>query len=180
MKFKRKARNTCMFLRFSHASIFHTSHSVEFENKDEDLLPEIFMGDYFWLEDRQEDVYYDARVTRTDVSTRGLLSVLKVFLQVPTSFNLYRGAIFLLHFRLNRITLRRQYHALASSPGEHLRRVLFPSVSDIIPIQRLSEAEIEDLPLVNENIREDEQQLHSVVSILQHPKGSVPFIIFGP
>ena len=153
---------------------------MEFENEDEDLLPEVFMGDCFWLEDRQQDVYYDARVTRTDVSTRGSLSVLKVFLQVPTSFNLYRGAIFLLHFRLNRITLRRQYHALASSPGEHLRRVLFPSVTDIKPIPRLSEAEIENLPLVNENIREDKQQLHSVVSILQHPKGSVPFIIFGP
>lgn len=153
---------------------------MEFEKEDEDLLPELFMGDCFWLEDRQEDVYYDARITRTDVSVRGYFSVLKVSLQVPTSFNLNHGAIFQLHFRLNRVTLRRQYHALASSLGEHLRRVLFPSVSDIKPILRLSEAEIENLPLVNENIREDEQQLHAVASILQHPKGSVPFIIFGP
>ncbi|KAH9035956.1 P-loop containing nucleoside triphosphate hydrolase protein [Lactarius hengduanensis] len=41
-------------------------------------------------------------------------------------------------------------------------------------------AGIADLPLVNENIREDDQQLQAVISILQQPKGSVPFIIFGP
>lgn len=152
---------------------------MEFENEDEDLLPEVLIGDCLFLEDSQEDVYYDARVTRVDVSTRGLLSVLKIFLQVPTSFSLYRGAIFPLHFRLNRVTLRRQYHALASSLA-HLRRVLFPSASDIKPIRRLSKAEIDNLPLVYENTREDEQQLQAVVSILQYPKGSIPFIIFGP
>ncbi|KAH8986277.1 P-loop containing nucleoside triphosphate hydrolase protein [Lactarius deliciosus] len=41
-------------------------------------------------------------------------------------------------------------------------------------------ADIAKLPLVNENIREDDQQLQTVVSILQQPKGTVPFIIFGP
>jgi hypothetical protein len=174
------ARNTCMFVCFFPSVNFpYPLHSVEFENEDEDLLPEVLMGDCFWLEDRQEDVYYDARVARTNVSTTGHISVLKIFLRVPTSFNLYRGAIFLLHFRLNRVTLRRQCHALASSPA-HLRCVLFPSTSDIKPIQPLSKADIDNLPLVNENIRQDEQQLHAVVSILQHPKGSVPFIIFGP
>ena len=157
-------------------------HSVEFENSDENLLPEILVGDYLWLEDTQEDVFYDARVTRADVSTRGSLFVLKILLQVPTSFSLYRGPIFLLHFRLNRVTLRRQYHALASSDSSlaHLRRILFPSASDIKPIRRLSKVEIDDLPLVDDKIREDEQQLQAVVSILQHPKGSVPLIIFGP
>jgi helicase MOV-10 len=107
------------------------------------------------------------------------LAVLKIFLQVPTSFDLYRGAQFLLRFRLNRITLRRQYHALASSLA-HLRRLLFPDPSDIKPFQRLSKAEIDKLPLVNENLREDEQQLQTVASILQQPKGTVPFIIYGP
>ncbi|KAI0253351.1 P-loop containing nucleoside triphosphate hydrolase protein [Lactifluus subvellereus] len=34
--------------------------------------------------------------------------------------------------------------------------------------------------LSNENIRDDEQQLQTVVSILQQPKGTVPFIIYGP
>ncbi|KAH9166488.1 RNA helicase [Lactarius sanguifluus] len=153
---------------------------VEFENKDEDLLPEVIVGDFLWLEDRQEDVYYDTRITKADVFLRGNLAVLKIFLEVPPSFNLYRGVQFLLRFRLNRVTLRRQYYALASSGG-HLRHLLFPSDSDIKnPNRRLSKAEIDKLSLVNENIRDDEQQLQTVVSILQQPKGSVPFIIFGP
>ena len=154
-------------------------HSVEFENHDEDLLPEVIVGDYLWLEDRQEDVYYDTRIANAHIFKRGSLVVLKLMLDVPTSFDLYRGAQFLLRFRLNRVTLRRQYHALATLPA-HLRRLLFPSTSDIKSFRRLSKAEIDDLPLVSDDIREDEQQLHAVVSILQQPKGSVPFIIYGP
>jgi hypothetical protein len=153
-------------------------HSVEFENKDEDLLPEVLKGDFLWLDDGQ-DMRYDTRITNAHVFMRGSLAVLKLFLQVPASFNLYRGVQFLLRFRLNRITLRRQYHALAS-PLAHLRRLFFPCASDIKPIHCLSEAEIAELPLDNENIRDDEQQLQTVVSILQQPKGTVPFVIFGP
>ncbi|KAF8267992.1 P-loop containing nucleoside triphosphate hydrolase protein [Lactarius quietus] len=106
-------------------------------------------------------------------------AVLKISLQVPANFNPYRGAQFLLRFRLNRTTLRRQYHALAASFAP-LRRLLFPSASDIKPIRRLSKAEVDKLPLVNKKIREDDQQLNAVVSILQQPLGTVPFIIFGP
>ncbi|KAH9005655.1 P-loop containing nucleoside triphosphate hydrolase protein [Lactarius hatsudake] len=152
---------------------------IEFKNEDEDLLPEVIDGDSPWLEDRQEDVYYDARVVNAHVFKRGNLAMLKISLQVPKSFNLYRGATFLLHFRHNRVTLCRQYHVLASS-FTHLRRLLFPSASDTKPIRPLSKAEIDELPLVNENIRDDEQQLQTVISILQQPRGTVPFVIFGP
>jgi helicase MOV-10 len=57
---------------------------------------------------------------------------------------------------------------------------LFPSAADIGPMQRFSRAEIGNLELVNKNIRDDDQQLRTVVSILEQPQGSVPFIIFGP
>jgi hypothetical protein len=154
-------------------------YSVEFENKDEDLLPEVLKGDFLWLEDRQKDVYYDARITKPHVFMRGSLSVLRIFLKVPTRFNSCHGARFLLRRRLNRNVLCRQYEALASSLT-HLRRLLFPTASDIKSTQCLSEIEIYNLPLVNRDISKDEQQLHVVVSILQQPKGSVPFIIFGP
>ncbi|KAN0127194.1 P-loop containing nucleoside triphosphate hydrolase protein [Lactarius tabidus] len=160
-----------------------SKYSVELHNNDEDLLPEVITGDFLWLDDRQEDIRYEARITNFSVFTvpRGkfTLAVLKIFLQVPASFDLYRGAQFQLRFRLNRMTLRRQYHALASSFAS-LRRLLFPSASDIKPLRYLSEAEIDKLPLVNQKIRKDDQQLNAVVSILQQPKGSVPFIIFGP
>ena len=181
--FKNGARNTRMFFCLPICSfILHRLQSIEFENRDEDLLPEVVAGDFLWLEDRQEDVKYEARIRTAHVSTRGSLAVLEIFLEVPTSFNIYRGVQFLLRFGLNRITLRRQYHALASrySRLAPLRGLLFPSASDIKPIQRLSEGEVAGLQLVNENIRKDEQQLQTVVSILQQPKGTVPFIIFGP
>jgi helicase MOV-10 len=150
------------------------------EDKDEDHLPEAIVGDFLWLDDIQEDIRYEARITKVDLSTRSRISVLRMWLRLPIDFKIYRGATFTLLFRLNRITLRRQYHALASSFAPQ-RRLLFPSVSDIKPIERhLPRAEIDNLRLFNENVRNDDQQLQTVLSILQQPKGSTPFIIFGP
>ena len=157
--------------------------SLEIENNDEDLLPEVILGDFVWLDDIQEDIRYEARISRTDVFSRGQgrAAVLKISLRLPTEFALQRGALFILRFRVNRITLRRQYHALARlSPGNIPCRLLFPSASDIGPMQRLSRVDIGNLALANKNIRDDDQQLRTVVSILEQPQGSVPFIIFGP
>jgi len=155
--------------------------SVEIENNDEDLLPEVIVGDYLWLDDIQEDTRHEARISRADVFSRGQsrAAVLKMSLKMPTDFNLYTGAQFILRFRLNRITLRRQYHALANF-STSLRRLLFPSAVDIRPMQYLSRTEIDRLDLVNENIRGDDQQLQTIVSVIGQPKGTVPFIIFGP
>jgi helicase MOV-10 len=138
------------------------------------------IGDFLWLDDVQDDIRYEARVTDVYVFERSRTAVLKMSLKLPTDFNLYRGATFALRFRLNRVTLRRQYHMLATISTPQ-RRLLFPSVSDIKPIERrLSRAEIDDLQLFNESIRDDEQQLQTVISLLQQPKGTVPFIIYGP
>ena len=155
--------------------------SIEIENNDEDLLPEVIERDFLWLDDIQEDIRYEARITKQDVFPRRetRVPVLKMYLQLPTRFDLYRGAQFILRFRLNRMTLRRQYHALIRSTAA-LRRLLFPSALDIKPMQYFSRAEIDNLDLVNGNIRDDDQQLQTIVSILRQPRGSVPFIIFGP
>jgi helicase MOV-10 len=141
----------------------------------------VIVGDYLWLDDIQDDIRYEARITRADIFSRrqDRVTVLKMSLRLPIEFNPYRGAQFILRFRLNRITLRRQYHALASFTTP-LRRLLFPSTADIKPMQYLSRTEIDNLDLVNENIRGDDQQRQTIVSILRQPKGSVPFIIFGP
>jgi helicase MOV-10 len=167
-------------LRFVH----HGRCSVEIEDEDEDLLPEVVLGDFLWLDDTQNDTRYEARVTHINVFTRGVnrIAVLKMTLRLPIRFNAFQGTPFRLRFRQNRVTLRRQYHALSTSFPPP-RRLLFPSVSDIKPIRRLSEAEINVLKfnqLVNRNIRDDPQQLQAVISILEQPKGSVPFIIYGP
>jgi helicase MOV-10 len=152
------------------------------ENDDEDLLPEISLGDFLWLDDIHDDIRYEARVTDADVFTRHHLAVLKVSLRLPTVFNLHKESHFEALFRHNRIALRRRYHALTVALAPP-RRLLFPSVSDIKPIRRLSRAEIDNLKfrqLVNRDIRDDGQQLQAVISILEQPPGSVPFIIYGP
>ena len=156
--------------------------SVEIEDEDEDLLPEVVLGDFLWLDDDRENVRYEARVTDIGVFTRHHIAVLKMSLRLPTNFNLYQGAKFVLQFRHNRTTLRHQYHALTGSFAAP-RRLLFPSVSDIKPKQHLSRAEIHDLKfrhLVNRRIRDDPEQLQAVVSILEQPPGSVPFVVYGP
>ena len=149
------------------------------DNPDEEL-PEVIVGDHFWLDDRLEGRRYEACVTHVDVFEQRRVAVLRMSLRLPTNFEFSRGPIFRLSFRLNRITLRRQYHALATLFTPQ-RRLLFPSPVDIQSIERrLSRVEIEDLELSNQSIRDDEQQLQTVISILQQPKGTVPFIIFGP
>jgi len=160
----------------------HHCLSLEIENNDEDLLPEVVLGDFVWLDDIQEDIRYEARISKAEVFSRGQgLAVLKISLRLPTEFTLQQGALFILRFRVNRITLRRQYHALASLSNRSIPcRLLFPTAADIGPVQPLSRAGIDNLKLVNENIRDDDQQLRTVVSILEQPQGSVPIIVFGP
>jgi len=157
-------------------------YSVEIENNDEDLLPEVVLGDLLWLDDIQDNTRYEARVTNINVFMRRHLAVLKMSLRLPAGFDLYLGAQFALRFRHNRITLRRQYHALIASFSPS-RRLLFPFESDIKPMRSLSRAEIGNLKshqLVNRNIRDDGQQLQAVISILEQSQGSVPFIVYGP
>ena len=130
--------------------ICHYLRSIEIENNDEDLLPEVVLGDFVWLDDIQADIRYEARIAKIEVFQRGSsrIAVLKMSLRLPTDFNLEQGALFILRFRVNRITLRRQYHALASlSTGNLPGRLLFPSAVDIGSMQRLSRVEIDSLDL---------------------------------
>jgi len=171
-------------LSWSHMYIFVQKYirSVEIEKDDEDLLPEVALGDFLWLDDIQDNIRYEARVTNIDVFTRHHLAVLKMTVRLPAEFKLYEGTQFVLQLRPNRITLRHQYHTLTSSFTSP-RRLLFPSVSDIKPNRPLSRAEIYNLKfrhLVNRRIRDDPQQLQAVISILEQPPGSVPFIVYGP
>jgi len=162
--------------------VHESPRSVEVESDDEDLLPEVALGDFLWLDDVQNNIRYEASATDIKVVMRHRLSVLRMALRLPPDFNLFPGAQFVLRFRHNRTTLRRQYHALTTLFPPP-RRLLFPSVSDIKSNRNLPGTEIYDLKfrhLMNRRIRDDPQQLHAVVSILEQPKGSVPFIVYGP
>jgi helicase MOV-10 len=172
----------CSLVLHVNFCFLEAAHSVEIENNDEDLLPEVALGDFLWLDDIQDDIRYEARVTDANVLTRGHLAVLKVSLRLPAEFNLQKRSKFGLRFRHNRITLQRQYRALMDALTP-LRRLLFPSVSDVKPTRRPSRTEIENLKfrqLVNRDISDDIQQLQAVISILEQPPGSVPFIVCGP
>ena len=162
--------------------VYKYLRSVEIEKDDEDLLPEVALGDFLWLDDIQDNIRYEGRVANINVFTRHHLAVLKMTVRLPAEFRLYEGTQLLVQFRHNRITLRRQYHALTSSFTSP-RRLLFPSVSDIKSNRPLSRAEIYNLKfrhLINRRIRDDPQQLQAVISILEQPPGSVPFIVYGP
>jgi len=63
--------------------------SVEIENDDEDLLPEVALGDFLWLDDVQDNIRYEASVTDIDVFMRRHVAVLKMSLRLPPGFNLY-------------------------------------------------------------------------------------------
>jgi helicase MOV-10 len=157
-------------------------HSVEIENDDEDLLPEVVLGDFLWLDDVKNNIRYEARVAKIDVFTRHHLAILDMLVRLPPDSNLYQGTHLALQLKHNRLIIRHQYHALTSSFTSP-RRLLFPSVSDIKLKRHLSRAEIYNLKfrhLVNRTIRDDPQQLQAVVSILEQPPGSVPFLVYGP
>jgi len=162
--------------------VHESPRSVEIENDDEDLLPEVALGDFLWLDDVQNNIRYEASATDIKVVMRHRLAVLRMSLKLPPDFNPFPGAQLVLRFRHNRTTLRRQYYALTTSFPPP-RRLLFPSVSDIKSNRNLPGTEIYNLKfrhLVNRRIRDDPQQLQAVFSILEQPKGSVPFIVYGP
>jgi len=86
--------------------------SVEVETIDEDLLPEVVLGNLLWGDGIQDNIRYEARVTNINVVMRRHLAVLKMWLRLPAGFEFCLRAQFVLD---NRITLRRQYHALIAS-----------------------------------------------------------------
>jgi hypothetical protein len=81
----------------------HQFRSLEIDIEDEDLLPEVALGDFVWLDDIQADVRYEARIAKIDVYLRGpvRLAVLKISLRVPTDFDVQQGALFVLRFEVN-------------------------------------------------------------------------------
>jgi helicase MOV-10 len=77
-------------------------------------------------------------------------------------------------FKLNRYPVRRQHQAL--NQEFKLMNVMFPTeahIPDTIPA-------VQGISLHNQLIAENPRQLQAIVSIMNLPPGSAPFIIFGP
>ncbi|KIY47323.1 RNA helicase [Fistulina hepatica ATCC 64428] len=82
---------------------------------------------------------------------------------------------YVVRFKPNRTPWRRQHQALDRPFDEE--RATFPRTVDV-PLS--APGADHRLPLKNALVRDNERQLQAVTSILRLPKGSLPFIIFGP
>lgn len=101
-----------------------------------------------------------------------------VSLRFDDKFSTYRGTKFDVLFTLNRLPYRRMHQVLTNSNNP--ARLLFPEPAHILNVSRLSRAQIDSIVPVNRLIGEDEEQLETVAVIVHQPRGSVPFVIFGP
>ncbi|KAI0062682.1 P-loop containing nucleoside triphosphate hydrolase protein [Artomyces pyxidatus] len=158
-----------------HPRYMITMSDLEADN----MLPELIVGDFIFLDDQLEAERWEGRVLRLASYMRSQHSELKIVLAMPDGFNVYHGDNFNLRLKLNRMTLRRMYHALAA-PFTNSRRFLFPTVQDILPSPTPLPEHLLGMELFEENIRADYEQLQVVYSILHQPPGSIPFIIYGP
>ena len=95
-------------------------------------------------------------------------------LRFGDDFSLYSGNTVDVRFVLNRMPFRRMHQALA----RHFcpARILFPEIEHVKTMPAIQE----DIVPFNRCIGENPEQLACVISILQQPPGSPPFVIFGP
>lgn len=78
-------------------------------------------------------------------------------------------------FKLNRIPLRRQHQALDTVFDQP--RVLFPEEEHLRTTSRIPTGGIR---VTNPHIATNVPQMQAVASIVKLPKGSLPFVVFGP
>lgn len=102
----------------------------------------------------------------------------EVGLQFHGSFARYsEGRSFHVRFKLNRIPIRRQHHALDTAFNED--RILFPSM-DMTSSLSLRQFGGTRMTLYNQLISTNPPQLQAIASIVSLPPGSPPFVVFGP
>lgn len=140
-------------------------------------LPEVKIGDYVLLDDITSDLQYEGRIHNMESRFHGRYTEINLLLWMPEDFNTYRNNLFNVRFKLNRMTLRRMHAAVSNPYKPECNRLLFPSRVDarrpvIAPDFRFEP--------YNPRIAGDEEQTQAVLSILNQPRGSAPFIIFGP
>ncbi|KAK7052594.1 RNA helicase [Favolaschia claudopus] len=139
----------------------------------EDGRPAVIVGDFIlvrrcgepdatWYEGRVHRIQYDYISLRFD----------------DTKFNTYKGNRFDVRFTLNRLPHRRMHQGLTGILKES--RILFPVAHHLLRNARVVASEYEDFSPVNRLIAEDEEQLDTVLAIVNQPPGSPPFVVFGP
>lgn len=98
-----------------------------------------------------------------------------VLLQFSPKFKGLKGQKYDVHFVLNRTVFRRMHQAITCKPS--LPRILFP---DMVEHKAPASTNERTLNPFEKRIATNPRQLRAVQSIVNLPKGSIPFIVFGP
>ncbi len=101
-----------------------------------------------------------------------------VSLRFNDAFNMYRGTKFEVRFVLNRVSFRRMHEALSNKNNP--ARLLFPGPEHLTTAGPVTSAMMEEFSPLNRDIGRNREQLETVAAIVHQPRGSVPFIVFGP
>ncbi|KAK0191971.1 P-loop containing nucleoside triphosphate hydrolase protein [Armillaria mellea] len=134
--------------------------------------PSVVVGDFILVRPvgQPDKTWFEGRVH--DVAMN------HVSLRFGDDFNTYRGTKFDVRFVLNRLPFRRMHYALVNKNDP--ARLLFPGSEHLTTAGPVTSAMMEELSPLNRNIGRNREQLETVAAILNQPKGSVPFIVFGP
>jgi helicase MOV-10 len=102
----------------------------------------------------------------------------RVSLRFPDNFSTYRGNRFDVRFVLNRLPMRRMHQAVEVRGLQ--ARVLFPTAQHNAPSSPPTLSQTGAVALVNRIIGGDEEQMTTILSIMNRMAGSIPFVLFGP
>jgi helicase MOV-10 len=101
-----------------------------------------------------------------------------VHLRFARSFSAIRGQRFDVRFELNRVTFKRMHQALNTAFVG--RKMVFPRVEDLKALKAPTEKDRKALTGVERVVKENEKQMEAISAIVNRPRGSVPFVVFGP
>ncbi|KAK0191959.1 P-loop containing nucleoside triphosphate hydrolase protein [Armillaria mellea] len=134
--------------------------------------PSVLVGDFILVRPvgQPDKTWFEGRVHDVAMS--------HVKLAFSDKFNTYRGNKFDVRFVLNRLPLRRAHQALVNKNAPS--RLLFPGPEHLKDVRTVSPVELEALIPLNRSLGDNPEQLETVAAIVHQPRGSVPFIVFGP
>jgi helicase MOV-10 len=101
-----------------------------------------------------------------------------VYLQFNRSFHCFSGQRFDVRFALNRTTYRRMHQAMNTAYSE--KRTLFPGPEEVVNLQPPTEEQWGEIRTVERMIMDNKPQMEAIATIVNRPKGSPPFVVFGP
>ncbi|TRM60361.1 P-loop containing nucleoside triphosphate hydrolase protein [Schizophyllum amplum] len=131
--------------------------------------PSVLIGDSILVQKAGDTTgrWYEGRVH--------VVRQVEVGLKFHTTFGWSAAQRYTVRFRLNRIPLRRQHQALDTVFDQP--RMLFPEIAHISSRPQPTATGIRTY---NALIGTNGPQLQAVASIVKMPKGSLPFVVFGP